>query len=548
MLALTALVLAVQAAGSLGGSFQLLRPAVAASGRAELAAQRRAVETLARDGVDRLYAWDQGARILTFLAAERVIFSDPYEEIRPRFARAVDGAQRIAWSESRHTSNLEAHFHALGLRFTSRAIDRLGRIYSDFTLEAPPVRELNPSMLRVSASGGAGIADDMTDRRGATVWSSGGPQRGGEWVQIDLGAAVPVALVRWLPGTFQETPRGLRLEASSDGTEWRTLVALPRYRGPLYWSAGRPMQRVRSGRVELRVPAVPARHLRLTQTGRDAIWAWTIRELYVYAAMGEAPAPPVDADRAELARAVRAAGIERLYADHGWGTRVAAAAPTVQVLPANWQLDDYGFRGSAGMLFPPFRWAPGAGVLLEPVDAEGFAAIARAHRLAFTERRLGGLVLFGHAPTPEPGPPLPLDALRVTASRQARHAGRAVDGDAATRWTTAGPRAAGDWFRIDPVPARVVRGLRITARNPTDVPRALAVEGSVDGARWERLSASVQPEHRYRWGGFALLDDGPVALRVDIPPTRVTALRLVLPDGEPPLDWSIHELTVFGDE
>jgi hypothetical protein len=54
MLALTALVLAVQAAGSLGGSFQLLHPAVAASARAKLAGQQQAVETLARDGVDRL--------------------------------------------------------------------------------------------------------------------------------------------------------------------------------------------------------------------------------------------------------------------------------------------------------------------------------------------------------------------------------------------------------------------------------------------------------------------------------------------------------------
>ena len=61
----------------------------------------------------------------------------------------------------------------------------------------------------------------MTDRIGATLWSTGHPQRGGEWIQVDLGAVVPVALVRWLPGTYQEVPRGLRLEGSVDGTAWR---------------------------------------------------------------------------------------------------------------------------------------------------------------------------------------------------------------------------------------------------------------------------------------------------------------------------------------
>jgi hypothetical protein len=121
-----------------------------------------------------------------------------------------------------------------------------------------------------------------------------------------------------------------------------------------------------------------------------------------------------------------------------------------------------------------------------------------------------------------------------------------VDGDVTTRWATAGPRAAGDWFRVDLGAARVVRGLRITARNPADLPLALTVEGSTAGARWERLAASIQSEHRYRWGGFGLLDDGVIALRLDFPPAAVAALRIVLPAGDPTFDWSIHELTVYG--
>jgi hypothetical protein len=388
----------------------------------------------------------------------------------------------------------------------------------------------------------------MTDRVGATLWSTGHPQRGDEWVRVDLGAVVPVALVRWLPGTYQEVPRGLRLEASLDGTGWRTLVDLPEYVGPLYWSAGQPMARVRSGRVELRVAPTPARHLRIAQTGRGAFWAWTIRELYVYAAASGDPAPAVTVDGPALARAAGGAGVRRLYADHGWASRVALADPAIRVPPANLQVDDYGFKGSATMLIPPFRWEPGTGVLLEAPDAEGFAEAAGAGGLAFTRQAVGGLTLFVHAPAPSAGRPLPAAAFRVTASRHPKRAGLAVDGDPATRWSTAAPRAAGDWFRVDVPTARPLRGVRLAAANPADLPAEVVVESSLDGARWERLPATVRPERRYRWAGFGLLDDGVVALRLEFPAVTASALRLVLPAGDPVFDWSIHELVLYGGE
>jgi hypothetical protein len=544
---LTAAILSVHAAGALNGSFRNLHPAIAAAERRELAAQQETVQALERAGLGRLYDSNVGNRALTFLSAERVIVSHPYEEIRPRYARAVDGAPEVAWWMPRRSPVLEANFAALGLGVTFRPLSALGGAYGGFTLSAPPVRELAPETLRVSASDGAETVARMTDRIGTTLWSTGRPQRGGEWIQADLGALVPVALIRWLPGTFQEVPRGLRLEASGDGVAWRTLADLPQYLGPLYWSAGRPMTRVRSSRVELRVRPAPVRYLRVTQTGRDALWAWTIRELHVYAATGAA-APAVDAEGATLARAIGAVGVRRLYADHGWASRVALADPAIRVPPANLQVDDYGAKGPAAMLLPPVRWEPGTGVLLEPGDAESFVAQAESSGLAFARHAVGGLALFVHAPSPAPGPALPAAALAVTASRHGRRAGLAVDGDPATRWATAAPRAAGDWFRVDLAAPRPVRGLRLAVANPADLPPELTVEGSADGASWRRLAATLRPERRYRWGGFGLLDDGATAVRLDFTPTTLTALRVVLPAGDPTFDWSIHELAVYGGE
>jgi hypothetical protein len=136
----------------------------------------------------------------------------------------------------------------------------------------------------------------------------------------------------------------------------------------------------------------------------------------------------------------------------------------------------------------------------------------------------------------------------VTASRHPKRAGLAVDGDPVTRWATAAPRAAGDWFRVDLAPARLLRGGRIAAANPADLPLDVAVEGSPDGVRWERLAATLRPERRYRWGGFGLLDDGAIALWLEFPPVTLAALRLTLPAGDVVFDWSIHELAVYGGE
>ncbi len=358
----------------------------------------------------------------------------------------------------------------------------------------------------------------MTDRNGATLWSTGRPQRGGEWVEVDLGAVAPIALVRWLPGTFQEVPRGLRLESSVDGSAWRTLVDLPEYGGPLYWSAGRPLLRVRSGRVELRVAPAPVRYLRITQTGRGGVWAWTIRELYVYAATGGAAAAPAGPDGATLARAVRSAGIGRLYADHGWASRIALADPAIRVPPANLQLDDYGWKGSASMLLPPFHWTPGTGVLLEPTDAESFAVAARAGGLPFSRRAVGGLALFVHAPPPSPGARVPAGEIQVTASRQLEGGG-AGDGRGSGHALGHGRPARGGGL-VPPRPVRPPdRFAAFGSPRPTrpTSPQRLVVESSLDGAHWEILPATLRPEHRFRWAGIGILDDGVVALRARLP-------------------------------
>jgi hypothetical protein len=308
------------------------------------------------------------------------------------------------------------------------------------------------------------------------------------------------------------------------------------------------MGRVRAGRVELRLPGTPARYLRITQTGANRLWPWTMRELHVYAAAGPGPAPPIALDGPSLARAVRAAGVTRLYADHGWGARAALADPALHIVPANVAVDAYNFPGSARDFLAPVHWRPGSGILAEPADVPEITGVLRAAGLGHAAQAVGPLTLLTHAAPPvPPGALVDGSALTVTASREPGRAARAVDGDPATRWATAHPQTPGDWVRVDLDRPRLVRAVRLSAANPMDQPRGLLLEGSEDGAAWRPLAAEVHREGPLRWAGIALLRDGTLALRLDVAPVRVRALRLTLTAGHPVFDWSINELALMED-
>ena len=485
---------------------------------------------------------------LTFLSAERVIVSDPYGEPNPYYALAVDGAERAVWGVHGPSPAFERQLSALGVGFTFDQLGPHGGVYRDFVLKGEAVRELDPAGWRVTTSHRPELAGRLLDRDGSTLWRSGQPQRGDEWVQVDLGRVERVALVRWLPGTYREAPAGVALEGSLDGRAWERLLDLTPTWGLLYWSAGRPMGRVRSARVELRVPPTPLRHLRIVQTGRQGHVGWSLRELFVYGAIGRPPETPTVAG-IQLAAALRSAGVTRLYADHGWGSRAALADPAIQVLPANLSLDAYRFVGSPEDFLPRVRWRPGAGMLVEPVDADGVARVARDAGLGFTVREVGGLRLFVHAPRPRrPGRPLPATDLRATGFPRPEAAALAIDGDRRTAWTTDAPQRPEDWFRVDLRTPQAIRALQLWTGNPAAWPRGLTLEGSVDGVTWRGLPAETSTEGRHRWGGIALLRDGVEAVRLDFEPVVLSALRVKPTRGDPDAEWAIAELSVLAGE
>ena len=159
----------------------------------------------------------------------------------------------------------------------------------------------------------------------------------GRVIEVDLGAVEPVALVRWLPGSYQEVPGGLTLDVSTDGRSWQRLADVPEYEGPLYWSAGRPMARVRGGRVELKVPA-RSRHGTSESRRRAATPRGGGRCASCSCMPPDLASRQRSADRAR-GRGPPGRGGDRAIRDPGWASRIALADPTVRIPPTNLAID-----------------------------------------------------------------------------------------------------------------------------------------------------------------------------------------------------------------
>ena len=82
-----------------------------------------------------------------------------------------------------------------------------------------------------------------------------------------------------------EFPRRLRVATSRDGRRWDLV-----WRGPTEIHVLRGALRDPRAPLAISFASEPARYVRLRQTGRDAVFAWSVTEVDVHAA-GETPRP-----------------------------------------------------------------------------------------------------------------------------------------------------------------------------------------------------------------------------------------------------------------
>lgn len=173
--------------------------------------------------------------------------------------------------------SIEATLRAAGVAFSATEAGGY-RLLGRLAPAARPSRVAQPGAAWASAAPPGGDPRAAVDGRGATRWSTGVPQAPGQWLAVELDAALELAgLELDLGGATLEYSRGVAVQVAR-GAGWEDVATTVRWVGPLVW-VGTHVLRAGVDRVVVTFPAERVRGLRVVQTGRDAFHPWSVAEL-----------------------------------------------------------------------------------------------------------------------------------------------------------------------------------------------------------------------------------------------------------------------------
>jgi hypothetical protein len=264
-----------------------------------------------------------------------------------------------------------------------------------------------------------------------------------------------------------------------------------------------------------------------------------------------------------------AATVERSRADHGKISEIARFLAGVESIDEAWLLEpetDARAPQIVALARPRVRgWsgdvdavcdADASRLLIDPAARsellDGLAAASGTTTFAYGQGResFRGLVLgpaVDEAAPPPPPPPSVAPSATAAATEpigfhqqlasshrvtDLGEAANAIDGNLATRWSSAAPQTGTEWFRVDLATTRRLAAVWVdTTATPHEFPRQLTLETSVDGVRFEPAATAASPSPRQH-----LVLESPRAVR---------AVRLLQTGAAPSASWTIHELVLL---
>ncbi|MBI5586341.1 MAG: discoidin domain-containing protein [Deltaproteobacteria bacterium] len=477
---------------------------------------------------------------LTFVAREEIIFAQPLLDRYPPYTGIVDRSRRPAYLLSGDAPAFEATLIALGGNYQKK---RIGDLWIFFDFTPPPYRyvPLPPENWQAYSNRGKVSVPTVIDRNLDTRWNLGRIMEPGDTFVLDLGQVVnDLGRITLLAGTREGLPRGLRLEISDDGRNWRIPLSIPAYWDSLVWSGPHPFVRPEKGALELVFPPQSGRYLKIVQTGSDTRFAWEIAEILIYRAIpASREASPAQVPQVEdLVERLPSLGIERLWA----GPWIAAYLPPRYRIEADPDRDFHPLPELEGnrlssLPFPEFvvrkDQAEGLGQVLQRLDPDLYGEI-----------RFKDLALFYTTRSREQYRPLSRSEWRGYSNFNNQEAGKALDGKRESRWTSGTPQVPGVWFRLDlGRPEKVSRVRLRLGSSRRDFPRRLEVRVSLNGSDWQEVVPLNQPVY---WDGENWFREQPRGETDLIFPEKFTRYIEFHQKGQDSnYYWSIHETEVY---
>lgn len=386
-----------------------------------------------------------------------------------------------------------------------------------------------------TATSTTGGAAQLLDGSLATRWTSGSPQSGGEWIQVDLGAPTLVNRITLDAGpSIGDAPAEFEVLVSDDAADWSSVAR----------AAGDSGDGTTAEVTTTRFAPQVTRYVRVLQHGTASSW-WSVAELNLFsdpvrnnagsAATASAtasyttPAAAVDGDvtSAWTTGADQTPG-QTFTLDLGRGVDVSRVLFDSGAAYAEDYPESYAVHGSTdGSSWT--KVASGHGTNRVTTVDLWTATHMRYLRIEQTGDKSRWWSISEIAITT--GSSFDRAGWSVTSSHPDDVA-NLTDGNPATRWTTGSPQSGGEWVQVD-LGARLTFNNVVldTAKNTsseTDYPRELSIAVSDDGSTWTTVATAT--------GTFK-------ATTVNFPASRGRYLR-VTQHGTSGSWWSIGELDV----
>ena len=497
--------------------------------------ERQLLAWLQDQGHRHVYAqWFWDAMPLNLAAKGAVTFADQMENHLPNLSRLADADPHPAYVYTTRAEDLGNSLTLAGITYRATNIGRF-TVLDRFACPSPALKEVDTQGWQSPNPGGA----DAWDRNLSTRWTTGAPQRPKQSFLLDLGQ-VRRDLCRMvlMPGHLYDAPQGLDLFLSEDGQNWRQVITQPPGSlVPLFWSLDRPLIQFQPARQQIEFTPQDARYIKLVQKGSGPWW-WSLAEIFIYQAVGPAPASPTPAQLAaapEMAQGVVFAPQE-----------VLALLPERRTHPHRPQLPpkcglhlrrlDLPLQPGLTLSLPAANWPTSRQVLAGHLAAEP------------RTRTLQDQVLVSGLRWRPPSSDEVLEPPPGSHIHFLQEQGlpvRKLDGSPRVRWRSATPQQAGQALRLDLGREEIISGLVLSNEHwPGDQPRGLKVEVSKDGQAWEVPEGLAMEHGKVIWGGDRLLErDGD--LRISFAPRRLSQVRLTLTQSHPRQHWSIEHLRLL---
>lgn len=428
--------------------------------------------------------------------------------------KSIDGSFKSPFIPAVVLPIQDGKVFAENLRYTSSGykeedLDKYTLFYS-FVLPTKKRREISPKKWTATSNYNTEEASLAFDRNVDTRWTTHAEQIPGMYYILDLGEEILIDKITiYLDKIIEDRPSGLKIEVSTDKTNWEEVVYLENNENVLFQA--RPL--------EYYFKPSLARYIRFEQIGYKELRYWSIIELFVYSPLGKVYKPNYRLD--DLKLYLQKKKFSNIYTDY-W-------------LSANLENKNTNISGDIDLTENPVIITDGT----TKIDK-----LLKDYNIFYKKDVIGGFNVY-YSLRYKTVEFKSIDKKNLTGTSN-----KAFDNNLLTRWTTDTPQSLGHYFQIQLKEEDYVSGIRLWHKgSPNDAPRKITIKALDKDSKWQALEYNEDYSERLYWTGFSIITTNPKEYTTYVfKPIKTKLIQCISEGRDPNYYWSIHELDVLTNE